>query len=51
MGSTGSNAVISYVTPFQDDFGLGESTMNLHCDNCSGQNKNKCVTLKMITST
>ena len=37
----GSNAVLSYVHDFFDNFGLGEEHVQLHCDNCSGQNKNK----------
>ncbi|KAJ8029547.1 hypothetical protein HOLleu_28971 [Holothuria leucospilota] len=39
--SKGSNAVISYMHDFFDNFGLGESSVHLHCDNCSGQNKNR----------
>ena len=41
--SKGSNAVISYVHHFFENYGLGESSVHLHCDNCSGQNKNKFV--------
>lgn len=37
----GSNAVISYLHHFFAHYGLGESSVHLHCDNCSGQNKNK----------
>ncbi|KAJ8018737.1 hypothetical protein HOLleu_43109 [Holothuria leucospilota] len=40
--SKGSNAVISYLH-FFDNYGLGEEITRLHCDNCSGQNKNKFV--------
>lgn len=39
--SKGSNAVISYLHHFFDNYGLGERDVSLHCDNCSGQNKNK----------
>lgn len=39
--SKGSNAVISYLHHFFENFGLGETDANLHCDNCSGQNKNR----------
>ncbi|KAL8585061.1 hypothetical protein ACOMHN_013077 [Nucella lapillus] len=41
--SKGSNAVISYLHHFFENYGLGEKTVALHCDNCSGQNKNKYV--------
>ncbi|KAJ8043724.1 hypothetical protein HOLleu_10939 [Holothuria leucospilota] len=40
--SKGSNAVISYVHFFFDNYGLGEEIARLHCDNCSGQNKQIC---------
>lgn len=39
--SKGSNAVISYLHHFFSKWGLGETAVHLHCDNCSGQNKNK----------
>nr|XP_054760240.1 uncharacterized protein LOC129266415 [Lytechinus pictus] len=39
--SKGSIAVISYLHFFFNNFGLGEKEVSLHCDNCSGQNKNK----------
>ena len=39
--SKGSNAVISYLHHFFGTWGLGEKALHLHCDNCSGQNKNK----------
>ena len=41
--SKGSNAVISYLDAFFMNYGLGEPHANLHCDNCSGQNKNRFV--------
>ena len=41
--SKGSIAVISYLHYFFRMFGLGEKVANLHCDNCSGQNKNRYV--------
>ena len=41
--SKGSNAVISFLHYFLENFGLGETDVNLHCDNCSGQNKNRFV--------
>jgi hypothetical protein len=39
----GSNAVVSYLDYFFENFGLGETHVHLHCDNCTGQNKNKFV--------
>lgn len=41
--SKGSNAVISYLHHFFETYGLGEKHVDLHCDNCSGQNKNRYV--------
>ncbi|XP_014674791.1 PREDICTED: uncharacterized protein LOC106814923 [Priapulus caudatus] len=38
--SKGANAVISYLDYFFDHYGFGEKDLELHCDNCSGQNKN-----------
>ena len=37
----GSNSVLSYVHFYFAHYGLGEEVAQLHCDNCSGQNKNK----------
>lgn len=39
----GSNAVCSFLHDFFGRYGLGETTVHLHCDNCSGQNKNNFV--------
>ena len=39
--SKGSIMVISLLDHFLEKFGLGEKDVDLHCDNCSGQNKNK----------
>ncbi|MED6243846.1 hypothetical protein ATANTOWER_028284 [Ataeniobius toweri] len=36
----GSNAVISYMHHFFTHFGVGETDVDLHCDNCTGQNQN-----------
>ena len=36
----GANTTISYVHDFLENHGLGNDVINLHCDNCSGQNKN-----------
>ncbi|KAL8620067.1 hypothetical protein ACOMHN_015349 [Nucella lapillus] len=41
--SKGSNAVVSYLHHFFATYGCGEKVLHLHCDNCSGQNKNKYV--------
>ena len=38
--SKGANSVINYLDHFLANYGLGETTVQLHCDNCSGQNKN-----------
>lgn len=35
--------VISLLHHFLENYGVGEQKMELHCDNCSGQNKNKFV--------
>jgi len=43
--SKGANAVVSYLHFFFENYGLGETNVQLHCDNCSGQNKNKIVLL------
>ena len=36
--SKGSNMVISLHHHFLENYGVGEQKMELHCDNCSGQN-------------
>ena len=41
--SKGSNDVISYLHHYFENYGLGEKEVHLHCDNCSGQNKNRYV--------
>ena len=38
--SKGSNAIISYLHHYFENYGLGEKQVHLCCDNCSGQNKN-----------
>ncbi len=43
--SKGSNEVISYMHHFFSNFGVGETDVDLHCDNCSGQNKNNFMLL------
>jgi hypothetical protein len=39
----GANAVISYLHDIFEHYGLGESDLALHCDNCAGQNKNNAM--------
>ena len=41
--SKGSIAVISYLHYFFQYYGFGECEVDLHCDNCCGQNKNNYV--------
>ena len=41
--SKGANAVVSYLHFFFENFSLGETTVHLYCDNCSGQNKNRIM--------
>ena len=43
----GPNAVISYFHSFLERHGIGETHMRLHADNCSGQNKNNAMELKI----
>ena len=47
MVTKGSNAVLSFLDHFFNTFGLGEERVELHCDNCSGQNKNRYAILKV----
>lgn len=44
----GSNMVISLLHHFLEHYGLGEKGLDLHCDNCSGQNKNKYLLWYLI---
>ena len=39
----GANVVISLIHHFFENYGLGEKTMFLNADNCSGQNKNSAM--------
>ena len=39
--SKGSNSVISFLDDLFLHYGLGETHVQLHCDNAAGQNKNK----------
>ena len=41
--SKGANAVISYLHHFLENYGLGECDLQLHYDNCTGQNKNNAI--------
>ena len=36
----GANSIISMLHHFFSTYGLGETEVHLHADNCSGQNKN-----------
>ena len=47
----GSNAVISYLHFFFENSGVGECHVHLHCDNCSGQNKNRFVIYYLLWRT
>ena len=49
--SKGSDAVISYLHHFFGTYGLGEESVTLHCDNCSGQNKNRYMLFYLIWRT
>ena len=44
----GANCVISLFHFYLDNYGLGETDMHLHADNCSGQNKNSYVMWYML---
>ena len=39
----GANAVVSMLDYFFNHHGLGETTVSLHADNCTGQNKNNTM--------
>ncbi|KAK3747158.1 hypothetical protein RRG08_035704 [Elysia crispata] len=39
----GVNCVVSLLHFFFENYGLGEEHVQLHADNCSGQNKNNCM--------
>ena len=39
----GANVVISQLHYFFSHHGLGETDVFLHCDNCTGQNKNRTM--------
>ena len=40
VASKGANTVISLLHHFLEHHSLGEQSVHLHADNCSGQNKN-----------
>ena len=46
--SKGSNAFISYIHHYFENYGLGDKEVYLPCDNCSGQNKNRYVLAYLI---
>ena len=39
----GANSIVSKLPHFFHHFGLGEQRVNLHADNCCGQNKNNIM--------
>lgn len=39
----GPNSVVSYLHHYLKVYGLGEKNAVFHCDNASGQNKNRYV--------
>ena len=41
--SKGANAVISYLHHFLENYRLCECDLQLHCDNCTEQNKSKAM--------
>ena len=41
----GANNIISMLHHFLQTHNLGEANLHVHCDNCSGQNKNRFVML------
>ncbi|XP_055783141.1 uncharacterized protein LOC129858157 [Salvelinus fontinalis] len=43
QASKGSSAVINYMHHFFTNYGVEKTRVDLNCDNCSGQNKNKFV--------
>ena len=44
----GANCVVSLLHHFFENFGLGETEVHLHADNCSGQNKNSCMMMYLM---
>ena len=44
----GANSIISMLHHFFGAHGLGETTVHLHCDNCTGQNKNRFMMYYLI---
>ncbi len=39
----GANAVISFVHNYFTLYGIGETNLIIHADNCAGQNKNNAM--------
>ena len=39
----GANTTVSFVHHYFHDHGLAKTKVNLHADNCTGQNKNNCL--------
>ena len=44
----GADCVVSLLHHFFENYGLGETELQLHCDNCSEQNKNSCLMWYML---
>lgn len=44
----GANNVVSRLHYFFETHGLGEKTVYLHADNCTGQNKNNCMVQYLV---
>lgn len=44
----GANAVISRLHYFFENYGLGETDVYLHADNCTGQNRNNYDTVSFV---
>jgi len=47
----GANAVVSYLHLLYENYGIDETNVHLHCDNCSGQNENKSDVILCLDST
>lgn len=41
----GANATVSFLHHYLENYGIGEKFLQLHCDNCVGQNKNNIAIL------
>ena len=41
----GANATVSFLHHYLENYSVGENVLQLHCDNCVGQNKNNTTIL------